>query len=313
MQIPFITALFCILAFLVAPIALYSQDVETDSTNTTNTTYPNEIKNRLDSLYIEEIQQASPNQKAKVLHAEPLFIDLIRDLGARKGEKEWNLGMELSDKKDIRAHHGLIEYEWAPINRLGLEVELPFSYYTTQNPEQKDSLPSSKLESLKLAAQHSFFVSEKMKTSLALGYIHQLTLVDFDRFTTKEGMTGHIFNPFFVAAKRWGQNFHTLIYTGPRVVWPFGQSVQTVYDINTNIHYMLDGTRNFIGVELNKQFDNNDFRMVLRPQIRVALADNLMIGIVKGIPLGPSKEGISAFTRLIYEPGHRALSRKHCD
>jgi hypothetical protein len=25
----------------------------------------------------------------KVLHAELLYIDLIRDLGARKGEKEW--------------------------------------------------------------------------------------------------------------------------------------------------------------------------------------------------------------------------------
>lgn len=115
-----------------------------------------EIRNQLDSLYIQEIQQANPSQKPKVLHAEPLFIDLIRDLGARKGEKEWNLGMELSDKKDIRAYHGLIEYEWAPINRLGLEVELPFSFYTTQSPELKDSLPASQLESFKMAAQYSF-------------------------------------------------------------------------------------------------------------------------------------------------------------
>jgi hypothetical protein len=30
--------------------------------------------------------------KPKILHAEPLYIDLIRGLGARKGEREWNVG-----------------------------------------------------------------------------------------------------------------------------------------------------------------------------------------------------------------------------
>lgn len=34
-----------------------------------------------DSLYIQEVE--TPLEKEKVLHAEPLFIDLIRDLGAR--------------------------------------------------------------------------------------------------------------------------------------------------------------------------------------------------------------------------------------
>jgi hypothetical protein len=34
----------------------------------------------------------------KVLHAEPLYIDLIRDLGARKGEKEWNVGLAMVDQ-----------------------------------------------------------------------------------------------------------------------------------------------------------------------------------------------------------------------
>ena len=37
----------------------------------------------------------------KVLHAEPLYIDLIRDLGARKGEKEWNFGYGLTDFNDF--------------------------------------------------------------------------------------------------------------------------------------------------------------------------------------------------------------------
>ena len=41
-----------------------------------------------DSIYIYQIE--NHKKPDKVLHAEPLYIDLIRDLGARKGEKEYN-------------------------------------------------------------------------------------------------------------------------------------------------------------------------------------------------------------------------------
>ena len=40
-------------------------------------------RNIRDSLYIQEVEEKQ--EPDKVLHAEPLFIDLIRDLGARKG------------------------------------------------------------------------------------------------------------------------------------------------------------------------------------------------------------------------------------
>ena len=82
---------------------------------------------RLDSLYISETQDVKGPDK--VLHAEPLYIDLIRDLGARKGEKEWNVGMGLTDNYGYDSHDVLVEYEWAPVNRLGLEVEVPVTFY----------------------------------------------------------------------------------------------------------------------------------------------------------------------------------------
>lgn len=44
------------------------------------------IDEEKDSVYISEIQDYKGRDK--VLHAEPFYIDLIRDLGARKGEKE---------------------------------------------------------------------------------------------------------------------------------------------------------------------------------------------------------------------------------
>lgn len=260
----------------------------------------NEIK---DSLYIVEVQDKHATDK--VLHAEPLYIDLIRDLGARKGEKEWNVGLGLTDRRSYDEYLTLVEYEWAPVDRLGLEVELPFYlYYPGDRTINK---PTSKLNSLKLAAQYSFFVSEKLKTSMAFGYIHEFEMTNFDSYGKNDIFTGNLFNPFFIAAKRWGNNFHTLLYTGPAVQKHFHESaIHTTWQINTNFHYMIPGTRNFIGIEVNKEVHKDDFDMTVRPQIRVGITDNLLIGIVTGIPMFRETERFSSFLRIIYEPKHKS-------
>jgi hypothetical protein len=262
-------------------------------------------KNRLDSLYIQEVEDKK--EPDKVLHAEPLYIDLIRDLGARKGEKEWNVGLGLTDNKKFDEYTALVEYEWAPINRLGLEVELPFTfYYPTENGSV---VPKNKLNSLKLAGQYSFFVSEKLKTSMAIGYIQEFELTDFNSYGKDKLFTGNVYNPFFVVAKRWGDNFHTLLYTGPQFINHFtDNSINTNWQINSSFHYMIDGTRNFIGIEFNKEVFKGDFDMTIRPQMRVGIADNFLIGIVTGIPINRENERLSMFLRLIYEPGHKKHS-----
>lgn len=268
-----------------------------------NINYSQITDNKKDSLYIKEIQDhKNPD---KVLHAEPLYIDLIRDLGARKGEKEWNLGLGLTDNLKFDSYEALIEYEWAPIDRLGLEVELPFTFYSPVNGEANVTVPSNQLNSIKIAAQYSFFVSEKMATSMAVGYINEFELSNFRDFGDPF-IKGNVYNPFFVVAKRWGNNFHTLIYTGPMIEQNFSNNkFSLTYDINTSFHYMIPGTRNFIGVEFNKTLDNNDFDMTIRPQMRVGVADNLLIGIVGGIPVSRENERLSSFLRLIWEPGHK--------
>lgn len=255
-----------------------------------------------DSLYIEEIEDKK--EPFKNLHAEPLYIDLIRDLGARKGEKEWNVGLGLTDNKSYDSYTALVEYEFAPIDKLGLEIELPFSFYYAN---EKDAIsPESKLNSLKIAAQYTFLVSEKAKTSLALGYIHEFEMNDFNQYKNDKIFKGNIYNPFFVAAKRWGQNFHTLLYSGPLFEQSFDTSaIHTLWQINSNFHYMIPGTRNFIGLEFNKQIEKQDFDMTIRPQMRVEVSDNLLIGIVTGIPISRENERFSTFLRLIYEPKHK--------
>lgn len=241
----------------------------------------------------------------KVLHAEPLYIDLIRDLGARKGEREWNLGLGLTDNNRFDEYTALVEYEFAPLDRLGLEVELPFTFhYRNQRDLHRDSVPGNRLNSLKVAAQYTFLVSERMQTSLAIGYIHEFELPDFALYGKGSLLKGHVYNPFFVAAKRWGSNFHSLIYTGPYLIHHRNSKIHATWQHNTSIHYLIPGTRNFIGIEFNKEFTKHDFDMTIRPQLRVAVADNLLIGIVTGIPIKRENERFSSFLRLIYEPKH---------
>jgi hypothetical protein len=260
-------------------------------------------KSDKDSIYIKQVEDRK--EPDKVLHAEPLYIDLIRDLGARKGEKEWNVGLGLTDNLKFDSYEALIEYEWAPIDRLGLEVELPFTFYSPVNGAEKDSIPSNNLQSIKIAAQWSFFVSETMATSMAIGYINEFVLSDFRNFG-QPFIKGNVYNPFLVVAKRWGKNFHSLIYTGPMIEQNYSTSkFHTTYDINTSFHYMISGTRNFIGVEFNKTLDKSRFDMTMRPQMRLEIADDLLIGIVVGIPVSREEERLSSFIRLIWEPKHK--------
>lgn len=260
-------------------------------------------KSEKDSLYIQQVEDHK--EPSKVLHAEPLYIDLIRDLGARKGEKEWNLGLGLTDNLKFDSYEALIEYEWAPMDRLGLEVELPFTFYSPINGTGREMVPSNQLNSIKIAAQWSFFVNEPIATSMAIGYINEFELSDFTDFG-KPFLRGNVYNPFFVVAKRWGTNFHSLLYTGPMITQHFETNeFHTTYDVNTSFHYLISGTRNFIGVEFNKTFDNDDFDMTMRPQMRVGIAENLLIGIVAGIPVSRENERLSSFLRLIWEPKHK--------
>lgn len=258
----------------------------------------------IDSLIIAEVEDVKGPEK--VLHAEPLYIDLIRDLGARKGEAEWNVGWGMTDRSSHIAYEGLIEYEWAPMDRLGLEVEVPFYLYSgfRNGNAGGDPIPSNRLDGLKVAAQYSFYVSEKHQTSLAAGYLHTWKFPTW-RDRNFSDPNRHVLNPFVVGARRWGNNWHTLIYTGPVINKPTLGPTTAYWGINTSVHYMITGTRNFIGLEVNKELDHHELYGVARPQLRLCITDNLLIGILTSIPLSEGKDRFGSFLRLIYEPKHK--------
>ncbi|WP_037314020.1 HAEPLYID family protein [Salegentibacter sp. Hel_I_6] len=240
----------------------------------------------------------------KLQHAEPLYIDLIRDLGARKGEKEWNVGAGITDNLDFDSYEFLVEYEWAVADRLGLEVEVPVTVFTPNSFNRRpQNRPGDRIESLKLAAQYTFWVSDKFQTSMALGNIVEFEFTDLNAMSLNNLTQGVLFNPFLVAAKRFTPQWHGLIYTGPRFFngWNNHENY-FAYEINSNLHYMIPGTGNFIGLEVNQLLLDGELKTVLRPQMRVEIKDSLKVGIVPGISLNRDEERFSSFLRLIYEP-----------
>jgi hypothetical protein len=255
---------------------------------------------QLDSLFISEIEHR--REPDKVLHAEPLYIDLIRDLGARRGEAEWNAAIELADQFTADRYSALIEYEWAPIDRLGLEIELPFTLYPQARTLAADLESGFRVESLKLAAQWTFLVDQSRALSMALGYINELEFGSLRSMQRDRIVRGNVFNPFVVVAKRWGEYFHSLLYAGPRINYHFAsQHATSEMHANLSFHYMITGTRNFVGLETNARF--GEYRQVVfRPQMRVGLAENVLVGIGVGIPVDRGQERLSMFLRLIWEP-----------
>ncbi|WP_116790238.1 HAEPLYID family protein [Flavobacterium psychrotrophum] len=239
----------------------------------------------------------------KLSHAEPLYIDLIRDLGARKGEHELNVGFGINDEKKYITYSGFAEYEFAVANRLGVEVEVPFEMYAPASGHTDATLPGNRVEGIKLATQYTFWVSAKHQTSMAIGYIQEMELPDFDALGSNAPLfKGTLYNPIFIAAKRLTPNIHTLLYTGPVISQEFAtNATETLLQVNANLHYVFNNG-NFAGVETNMEFSDEKPEIVLRPQFKVAFSKSVSLGVLAGIPVTHHNHGPSAMTRMIWVP-----------
>lgn len=238
----------------------------------------------------------------KIKHAEPIYNDIIRDLGARKGEKEINVGYKLDKNADYNTQRGFIEYEFAPINRLGLELEIPFQFYSKSYSEKGAATVSrNKIESIKPAIQYTFLVNKKAQLSMAAGGIYELRLNSLKPIENEFGLLkGNSFNPFLIVAKRWGEKIHSMITTGPEFYNDFNtHKNESAYLINASLHYMIES--HFLGIEMNQEIKNHKVLTVLRPQAKIQLSKNMGIGITTGIPISQPQNGYSFMARMIYE------------
>ncbi|MEO6286922.1 MAG: HAEPLYID family protein [Dyadobacter sp.] len=245
----------------------------------------------------------SKEKPLKIRHAEPLYMDLIRDLGARKGEKEWNVGYGIEGHKDYTINHSFVEYEFSPLNRLGLEVEVPFAFYRSASSHEGVAIPRNRIEGVKLAAQYTFLVSAKHQMSMAGGYMHEFRAHSFYSIDHGRGMLkGNSVSPFLIVAKKWGSRVNTMLYTGPE--WEFTpdeNSRKLFYQVNASMHYVLP-SGNFVGVEVNDEISSTTHQIVVRPQMKLILNSKLALGLLTGIPTNFHSNGMSFMARIIFEP-----------
>lgn len=246
---------------------------------------------------------AQKDSLVKVQHAEPLYMDLIRDLGARRGEQELNAGISIQHNNQYTCYGGFIEYEFALFNRFGMEIEIPVEFYQAQTIDGNNShVPKNRMDGLKFSAQYTFLVSPKQKLSMAMGYTNQFIFHSFKTLYNENKLAkGNLYSPFFVAAKKWGANVHTMIITGPLYQQTFSTVRNSLgYQFHASIfHTFLK--RNFVGFEINHIYLDDSHTTVIHPQIKIKLCAGLAAGIVTAIPIGSRYEP-SAYVRFIYEP-----------
>lgn len=241
----------------------------------------------------------TPGLPPKVRHAEPLYLDLVRDLGARRGEREWNLGFSGAGAE--RA--GFVEYEFAPAHRWGLEVEVPFVLPARAAEKAKEEGAEdarARVEGLKLAAQRTFHVSSQRRASYAAGYMGTLEL--------ESGRTGGVLETrveafkhhfFLVGAKQWRERAHAMVYAGPVFTRGFANGAARV---NLCFHYVPPDSRHFVGIEINHEITAREIATTLRPQLRVNFSPSLTLGCVVSLPVTGESSLVDGFFRLIYEP-----------
>ncbi|WP_344830729.1 HAEPLYID family protein [Chryseobacterium ginsenosidimutans] len=255
------------------------------------------------------------NKETELKHYMPLYLDFPAEMNVKKGYQEINIAGGYADFKNFEGVRTLIEYDFAPIDKLGFEIEVPFIFVhnklldesATENehitvPEEGGAAEDAM--ALRIGFNYSFLTLPEAKTTISAGYFNELETSSFQEFR-KPLFVANVYNPFIAIAKIWGERFHTMVYTGPAIKQKFkSNETKTQYRFNTILSYRFgkEEKESFIGLECNQTFSAEDQpQMILRPQIQLQLTENFKIGIVAGIPVKTSNElNGSGFLRLIY-------------
>ncbi|ABG60765.1 HAEPLYID family protein [Cytophaga hutchinsonii] len=240
----------------------------------------------------------------KVSHAEPLYMDLIRDLGARRGEQELNVGGSIQKNNQYISYGSFIEYEFALFNRFDMEVEVPLAFYQVLPFENTNPAlnPKNRMEGIKVSAQYTFLVSPEKKLSMAVAYTNQFLFHSFKTLSNENKLAkGNLYSPFLITAKKWGANMHTMLIAGPLYEQMFSSTANSLgYQVHASMFYAFL-KKNFAGAELNHVYLNDSYSTILHPQIKYNVSSSIAVGLVTAIPINQAYEP-SVFFRFIYEP-----------
>lgn len=256
-------------------------------------------------------------EKTELKHYMPMYLDMPAELNVRKGYKEINIGYGMADFRDFSGIRSILEYDFAPINNLGFEIEVPFIFINNKHsqptntgtqdiivPEEGGNVQSAM--AMRLGVNYTLHSFKKAKTSISIGYFNEFESSPFKHFG-EPLIEANIYNPFFSVAKIWGDRFHTMIYAGTATRQELeSNKTKTVFRFNPNVSYRFGKyeKENFVALEVNHTWAKGDEgQMVLRPQFLVQIAPRWKCGFVGGVPIATNNHlNISGILRLIYSP-----------
>lgn len=245
-------------------------------------------------------QESAP----KVKHADPVYEDLITELGAKKGANELNVNFGYRNMEE--RHHlvlSQLELEYAPIDNLGFEITLPYTAYFT-NTEADLQRRDNRIEFLQWGVQYTFYSSLEKGLSLAFSFQNTYGQEEDYKPDNADGFTVENIRylPYLIAAKNWQDTWFLLFSGGTELNQDLvDNDVGFEHQLNTAFHYGFSENDHFIGIELNKSLEEGDFEMMMRPQLILEVSDSFTLGSTIGIPVLISDTRWTAFLRLAYE------------
>lgn len=259
--------------------------------------------------------QNSTKEPKSLKHYMPLYLDMPAEMNVKKGYKEFDLAIGHADFKDFSGQRALIEYDFAPIDKLGFEIELPFIFVQQKHSNTSTATESHSSEegggpksgnAVRIGFNYSLYSFKEAKTSINAGYFNEIEFSPFEHFG-KPLFEANVYNPFVAVAKIFGDRFHAMIYTGTatKQYFELHKSLTSVR-FNTILSYHLGNQykENFIGIESNQTWAKDESgQMTLRPQAQIEISEKWKLGLVASIPVATNNHlNGSGFIRLIYTP-----------
>jgi hypothetical protein len=218
----------------------------------------------------------APHPEPSVHVPEPMVFDLVRGLGAHRGEFEVNVLSQFPiNRRNARTIDWAPEVEYAIIDGLGLELELPF----------KDD----HLEAIKLAAQMTF------SSLFRRPFLHGVQVIG-EYLRTEEAVE---VAALYVPAFRFHEHLSGLAMIGVRT--EFGGEAERPETFLLNGTLFLEESReSAAAVELNFAATRDTHTLLVMPQIMHEITENWTIQAGAGVELGEAEKNWIAAARLIW-------------
>lgn len=192
---------------------------------------------------------------------EPLSFDLVRGLGAKRGEFEFNV-LTSSSFRPYRGVGWAPEVEWAFADRYAIEFEIP--------------MHDAQVEALKVAQQGTF--RERRPK-----FIHGWQLIVEGKLKGVGEFTG-----LYLAGRRFGRRTSMLGMLGPRVVVE-GTDLGAEFIVNPSLFVDID-ERFTVGLENNGVVDGRHSMIRSLPQVHLQLGRHARVQVGGGIEV--SEDGL---------------------